>query len=169
MTALRPATHRREAYAADITYGTNNEFGFDYLRDNMVYSKEDMVQRDLHYAIVDEVDNILVDEARTPLIISGPAEAAADDYERFARVVTRMREEHDFTIEQRSRSIQMTEEGIDKVEKLLGVQNLYAAREHGAEPLPRERDEGAVPVRARRPVRRATTARSSSSTSSPVG
>ena len=126
MTALRPATHRREAYAADITYGTNNEFGFDYLRDNMVYSKEDMVQRELNFAIVDEVDNILVDEARTPLIISGPAEAAADDYERFARVVTRMREEHDFTIEQRSRSIQMTEEGIDKVEKLLGVQNLYA-------------------------------------------
>jgi preprotein translocase subunit SecA len=126
MTALRPASHRREAYAADITYGTNNEFGFDYLRDNMGYSKEDMVQRELHYAIVDEVDNILVDEARTPLIISGPAEAAADDYERFARVVTRMREDVDFTIEQRSRSVQMTEDGIDKIERLLGVQNLYA-------------------------------------------
>ena len=127
MTALRPAAHRREAYAADITYGTNNEFGFDYLRDNMVFRAEDMVQRELHYAIVDEVDNILVDEARTPLIISGPAEAAADDYERFARVVTRMREEVDFTVEQRSRSIQMTEEGIEKIERLLGVQNLYAA------------------------------------------
>jgi preprotein translocase subunit SecA len=126
MMSLRPAGHRREAYAADITYGTNNEFGFDYLRDNMVFRAEDMVQRDLHYAIVDEVDNILVDEARTPLIISGPAEAAADDYERFARVVTRMREDIDFTIEQRSRSIQMTEDGIDKVEQLLGVQNLYA-------------------------------------------
>jgi preprotein translocase subunit SecA len=126
MVSLRPASHRREAYAADITYGTNNEFGFDYLRDNMVFRAEDMVQRELHYAIVDEVDNILVDEARTPLIISGPAEAAADDYERFARVVTRMREDIDFTVEQRSRSIQMTEDGIDKVEQLLGVQNLYA-------------------------------------------
>jgi preprotein translocase subunit SecA len=126
MTALRPAGHRREAYAADITYGTNNEFGFDYLRDNMVWRAEDMVQRDLHYAIVDEVDNILIDEARTPLIISGPAEDATDYYAMFARVVPRLREEDDFTIEQRSRSIQMTEEGIDKVERLLGVQNLYA-------------------------------------------
>src|SRR3954452_23487659 len=126
MIALRPAGHRREAYAADITYGTNNEFGFDYLRDNMVWRKEDMVQGELHYAIVDEVDNILVDEARTPLIISGPAEDATNDYERFARVVPRLREEEDFTIEQRSRSVQITEEGIDKVEKLLGVQNLYA-------------------------------------------
>jgi preprotein translocase subunit SecA len=126
MTALRPAGHRREAYAADITYGTNNEFGFDYLRDNMVWRQEDMVQRELHYAIVDEVDNILVDEARTPLIISGPAEDATDYYAMFARVVPRLREEVDFTIEQRSRSIQITEEGIDKVEKLLGVQNLYA-------------------------------------------
>jgi preprotein translocase subunit SecA len=126
MTALRPAAHRREAYAADITYGTNNELGFDYLRDNMVWRKEDMVQRDLHYAIVDEVDNILVDEARTPLIISGPAEDATDYYAMFARVVPRLREEQDFTIEQRSRSIQITEEGIDKVERLLGVQNLYA-------------------------------------------
>ncbi|MFN8634625.1 MAG: preprotein translocase subunit SecA [Chloroflexota bacterium] len=126
MMALRPAAHRREAYAADITYGTNNEFGFDYLRDNMVWRKEDMVQRDLHYAIVDEVDNILIDEARTPLIISGPAEDATDYYAMFARVVPRLREEDDFTIEQRSRSIQMTEDGIDKVEKMLGVQNLYA-------------------------------------------
>jgi preprotein translocase subunit SecA len=126
MVSLRPAGHRRVAYADDIKYGTKNEFGCDYLRDNMVFRAEDMVQRELHYAIVDEVDNILVDEARTPLIISGPAEAAADDYERFARVVTRMREDVDFTIEQRSRSIQMTEDGIDKVEQLLGVQNLYA-------------------------------------------
>jgi preprotein translocase subunit SecA len=126
MMALRPASHRREAYAADITYGTNNEFGFDYLRDNMVWRQEDMVQRELHYAIVDEVDNILVDEARTPLIISGPAEDATDYYAMFARVVPRMREEVDFTIEQRSRSVQITEEGIDKVERLLGVQNLYA-------------------------------------------
>ncbi|MGE3268194.1 MAG: preprotein translocase subunit SecA [Chloroflexota bacterium] len=126
LMSLRPAGHRREAYAADITYGTNNEFGFDYLRDNMVWRKEDMVQRDLHYAIVDEVDNILIDEARTPLIISGPAEEATDYYAQFARVVPRLREEDDFTVEQRTRSIQITEEGIEKVERLLGVQNLYA-------------------------------------------
>ncbi|MCC7371733.1 MAG: preprotein translocase subunit SecA [Chloroflexi bacterium] len=126
MMALRPAEHRREAYAADITYGTNNEFGFDYLRDNMVWRKEDMVQRDLHYAIVDEVDNILIDEARTPLIISGPAEEATDYYAQFARIVPRLREEDDFTIEQRTRSLQITEEGIEKVERMLGVQNLYA-------------------------------------------
>jgi len=126
LIGLRPATHRREAYAADITYGTNNEFGFDYLRDNMVWRKDDMVQRDLYFAIVDEVDNILVDEARTPLIISGPAEDATDYYAMFARVVPRLREEVDFTIEARTRSLQVNEDGIDKVEKLLGVQNLYA-------------------------------------------
>ena len=123
---LRPANHRREAYAADITYGTNNEFGFDYLRDNMVWRKEDMVQRDLHFAIVDEVDNILIDEARTPLIISGPAEEATDYYAQFARIVPRMQEEVDFTVELRTRSLQVTEEGIEKIERLLGVQNLYA-------------------------------------------
>jgi preprotein translocase subunit SecA len=126
MLALRPAGHRREAYNADITYGTNNELGFDYLRDNMVFRKEDMVQRELAFAIVDEVDNILIDEARTPLIISGPAEDATSAYETFARIVPRMREEMDFTVEARSRSIQVTEEGIEKVEKMLGVQNLYA-------------------------------------------
>jgi preprotein translocase subunit SecA len=126
MTSLRPASHRREAYAADITYGTNNEFGFDYLRDNMVWRAQDMVQRELHYAIVDEVDNILIDEARTPLIISGPAEDATDYYAVFADKVPRMIEEQDFTIDQRSRSIQMTDEGIDKMERLLGVSNLYA-------------------------------------------
>ncbi len=118
MTALRPAGHRREAYAADITYGTNNEFGFDYLL-------EDMVQRELHYAIVDEVDNILIDEARTPLIISGPAEEATDYYATFARIAPRLQPDIDFTIEQRTRSIQITEDGIEKVERLLGIQNLY--------------------------------------------
>ncbi len=126
MMSLRPATHRREAYDADITYGTNNEFGFDYLRDNMVLQAEDMVQRAPYYAIVDEVDNILIDEARTPLIISGPAEEATDYYAVFARVVPRMREEEDFSIEQRTRSITLTEEGIERVERMLGVQNLYA-------------------------------------------
>ncbi|MCC6177809.1 MAG: preprotein translocase subunit SecA [Chloroflexi bacterium] len=125
MASLRPAGHRREAYAADITYGTNNEFGFDYLRDNMVWRQEDMVQRDLHYAIVDEVDNILVDEARTPLIISGPAEEATDYYAMFARIAPRLRPEVDFSVEQRTRSLTLTEDGIEHVEKLLGIQNLY--------------------------------------------
>ena len=127
MRALRPAAHRREAYAADITYGTNNEFGFDYLRDNMVWQLADMVQRDLHFAIVDEVDNILIDEARTPLIISGPAEDATDYYAHFARLVPRLSEDVDFTIDERTRSIALTEEGIEHVERMLGVQNLYSA------------------------------------------
>jgi preprotein translocase subunit SecA len=124
---LRPCTHRREAYAADITYGTNNEFGFDYLRDNMVWEINDKVQRELYYAIVDEVDNILVDEARTPLIISGPAEESADEYRRFAGIVPRLREgeDEDFTIEQRHRAIQLTEKGIARVEQMIGVENLY--------------------------------------------
>jgi preprotein translocase subunit SecA len=125
LQALRPAPHRRDAYQADITYGTNNEFGFDYLRDNMAWDRAGMVQRELHYAIVDEVDNILIDEARTPLIISGPAEEATDYYGLFARLVPRLREEADFTIEQRTRSLTLTEEGIERVERLLGVQNLY--------------------------------------------
>ncbi|MFN0071687.1 MAG: preprotein translocase subunit SecA [Chloroflexota bacterium] len=124
---LRPCSHRREAYRADITYGTNNEFGFDYLRDNMVWDLNDMVQRELSFAIVDEVDNILIDEARTPLIISGPAEESADDYRKFAAIVPRLHEgeDKDFTIEQRHRSIQMTEQGIARVEQLIGVENLY--------------------------------------------
>ncbi len=127
MRSLRPAGHRREAYAADITYGTNNEFGFDYLRDNMVWQLEDMVQRDLQFAIVDEVDNILIDEARTPLIISGPAEDATNQYAQFARISPRLSEGVDFTIDDRTRSIALTEEGIEHVEKLLGIQNLYDA------------------------------------------
>src|SRR5215204_909519 len=124
---LRPCSHRREAYAADITYGTNNEFGFDYLRDNMVWDINDKVQRELYYAIVDEVDNILIDEARTPLIISGPTEESADEYRRFARVVTRLREgeDEDFTIEQRHKAVQLTEKGIARVEQMIGVENLY--------------------------------------------
>ena len=125
MRFLRPAGHRREAYLSDITYGTNNEFGFDYLRDNMVLQDEGTVQRELHYAIVDEVDNILVDEARTPLIISGPAENATSLYEHFARLVPRLREERDFTIDQRTRSITLTEDGIERIERDLGIQNLY--------------------------------------------
>ncbi|MFN8521989.1 MAG: preprotein translocase subunit SecA [Chloroflexota bacterium] len=127
MRFLRPAAHRREAYHADITYGTNNEFGFDYLRDNMVPDLSMMVQRDLNYAIIDEVDNILIDEARTPLIISGPAEDATDYYAMFARVVPRLRPTEDFTVEDRTRTIMLTEDGIERVEKMLGVQNLYDA------------------------------------------
>ena len=117
---------RRDAYRADITYGTNHEFGFDYLRDNMVYDPSQMVQRDLAYAIVDEVDNILIDEARTPLIISGPADEAPDTYVRFARIVERLREEDHYTIDLKARSVLVTEEGIDRVEQLAGVANLYA-------------------------------------------
>jgi len=116
---------RKEAYAADITYGTNNEFGFDYLRDNMVWLLDDCVQRPLYYAIVDEIDNILIDEARTPLIISGPAEESTDKYALFARLVPRLRPEEDFFIEEKHRSISLTEEGIAKLERWLGLENLY--------------------------------------------
>ncbi|MFQ6014716.1 MAG: preprotein translocase subunit SecA [Anaerolineae bacterium] len=122
---LRPAEHRREAYLADITYGTNNEFGFDYLRDNMVYDLSQHVQRDLHYAIVDEVDNILIDEARTPLIISGPAEESDENYRRLARMVPRLRGDVDYTVDEKSRVVTMTDEGISKIEGWLGVENLY--------------------------------------------
>ena len=130
---LRPVT-RREAYAADITYGTNNEFGFDYLRDNMVDQLEGRVQRERAYAIVDEVDNILIDEARTPLIISGQAEESADLYFSFARLVPRLKprpegeeEGGDYFIDLKDKAVSPTEEGIDKIEQLLGVANLYDA------------------------------------------
>ncbi len=116
---------RKEAYMCDITYGTNNEFGFDYLRDNMKYSLEDMVQRELHYAIVDEVDSILIDEARTPLIISGPAEESTGIYYRVDRVVRKLKREEDFEIDEKAKSVSLTESGIHKLEKLLGVDNLY--------------------------------------------
>ncbi len=116
---------RKAAYGADITYGTNNEFGFDYLRDHMVPDLQMCVQRDLNYAIVDEVDNILIDEARTPLIISGQAEESAELYKQFARVVPRLRPEDDYTIDAKSRTVAITEDGIDKVERMLGVANIY--------------------------------------------
>lgn len=112
---------RREAYAADILYGTNNEFGFDYLRDNMVLDLSQMVQRELHYAIVDEVDNILIDEARTPLIISGPAEESSREYQRFAQIMPRLVEGDDYTIDHKLRVVSPTEQGIIKVERLLGI------------------------------------------------
>jgi preprotein translocase subunit SecA len=110
---------RRQVYRADVLYGTNHEFGFDYLRDNMATALEYTVQRELYYAIVDEVDNILIDEARTPLIISGPAEENTRIYQVFAQIVPQLREEEDFTIELKSRTVQLTEEGIEKVERAL--------------------------------------------------
>ncbi len=116
---------RREAYNCDITYGTNNEFGFDYLRDNMVWDQGDKVQRELHYSIVDEVDNILIDEARTPLIISGQAEESTDKYTLFARLVPRLRREEDYVIDEKVRAISLTEEGVAKMERWLGLENLY--------------------------------------------
>ena len=121
----KEAVERKAAYNADITYGTNNEFGFDYLRDNMVMSPDQMVQRPLHYAIVDEVDSILIDEARTPLIISGPGEQSTDLYYKLSKVVVKMRRDVDYTIDETSNTISATEEGISKAEKALGLGNLY--------------------------------------------
>ncbi|KKR99817.1 MAG: Protein translocase subunit SecA [Candidatus Magasanikbacteria bacterium GW2011_GWC2_41_17] len=122
---LRPC-QRREAYHRDITYGTNNEFGFDYLRDNMVANLVEMSQRDLHYAIIDEVDSILIDEARTPLIISAPAEEATDKYYKFSELVSRLTENEDYNIDEKLRSATLTEAGIEKLEKWLGLENIYA-------------------------------------------
>ncbi len=116
---------RRMAYSADITYGTNNEFGFDYLRDNMKFSLEDYVQREFNYAIVDEVDSILIDEARTPLIISGPSEESTDKYYKINQVIPRLRREKDYTIDEKSRTVVLTEEGVARVESYLKVQNLF--------------------------------------------
>ena len=143
---LRPIT-RQEAYLADVTYGTNNEFGFDYLRDNMKFSLEEYVQRELNYAVVDEVDNILIDEARTPLIISGPAEESTDKYYIIDRIIPKLQRgaviqgdptqekraaieaQGDYTVDEKSRSVTLTETGVAKVERLLGVHNLYDPRQ----------------------------------------
>ena len=116
---------RREAYYCDITYGTNNEFGFDFLRDNMVANLEQTVQRTLRYAIVDEIDSILIDEARTPLIISSAAEESTDKYFKFAELVQRLTEEEDYSVDEKLRSANLTEVGMNKMEKLLGVENIY--------------------------------------------
>lgn len=124
MKKLRPVT-RKEAYAADITYGTNNEFGFDYLRDNMVNEVELLRQRDLHYAIVDEVDSILIDEARTPLIISAPASENPESYQQFARVASKLTPD-DYVLDEKRKMVALTDDGVDKVQKLLGVKNLYS-------------------------------------------
>jgi preprotein translocase subunit SecA len=121
---LRPCT-RREAYYADITYGTNNEFGFDYLRDNMKYDLSDFSQRELNYAIVDEVDSILVDEARTPLIISGPSEESTDKYYKINRIIPSLKSDADFKIDEKLKTVTLNDSGNAKVERLLGVSNLY--------------------------------------------
>lgn len=121
---LRPVS-RKDAYLADITYGTNNEFGFDYLRDNMVAELDQMVQRKLNYAIVDEVDSILIDEARTPLIISAPAAESTSMYYQFAQLVPKLRENTDYNVDEKMRAVTLTEEGISKLEKMLGVKNIY--------------------------------------------
>ena len=119
---------RRAAYGADITYGTNNEFGFDYLRDNMATRIDDVVQKYLHYAIVDEVDSILIDEARTPLIISAPAEDSTDKYMTYARLVKNLKENEDYNIDEKQKTAVLTEEGIAKMEKFLGVENIYTEK-----------------------------------------
>ncbi len=122
---LRPSS-RAEAYAADITYGTNNEYGFDYLRDNLEYDKVNLRQKEHQYAIVDEVDSILIDEARTPLIISGPAKDPEDLYKIFAKIASSMKEEEDYTVDEKMRAVIMTDHGIEKAEAALGIENLYA-------------------------------------------
>ncbi|MFI5340009.1 MAG: preprotein translocase subunit SecA, partial [Candidatus Methylomirabilales bacterium] len=140
MANLRPCT-RQEAYRADVAYGTNSEFGFDYLRDNMKFSAAEFVQRELHYGIVDEVDNILIDEARTPLIISGPSEESTDKYYSIDRIIPRLRRaatittgklheieataSGDYIVDEKARTVALTETGVFTVEKLLGVKNLY--------------------------------------------
>ncbi|MEN9524290.1 MAG: hypothetical protein RL536_359, partial [Candidatus Parcubacteria bacterium] len=121
---LRPVS-RREAYAADITYGTNNEFGFDYLRDNLEYSPERLRQREPNYAIVDEIDSILIDEARTPLIISAPTRDAESIYKQFAQMVRNFKKDEDYTVDEKHRSISLTSDGISKAEKTLGIENIY--------------------------------------------
>ncbi len=130
-TSMNPE-ERRPAYAADITYGTNNEFGFDYLRDNMAMRLDEMVQRGHHFAIVDEADSILIDEARTPLIISGMVADAAQWYQTFARIAPRLRKDEDYEVEESKRTVAVTEEGVRKVEEILGIENLY---EHVHTPL----------------------------------
>ena len=120
-----PEPERRAAYQSDVTYGTNNEFGFDYLRDNMKYTLEDCVQRSHHFAIVDEVDSILVDEARTPLIISGPSEESTDKYYKIDKLIPRLVREQDYKIDEKARTVVLQESGVEKGEKFLGIENLY--------------------------------------------
>jgi preprotein translocase subunit SecA len=122
---LRPVS-RREAYAADVTYGTNHEFGFDYLRDNLVYRIEDEAQREHHFAIIDEVDSILIDEARTPLIIAAPDAQSSDSYKTFARIAAGLKKDEDYEVDEKRKTATITDAGIVKVEKIIGVKNIYA-------------------------------------------
>jgi preprotein translocase subunit SecA len=124
---LRPCT-RQEAYQADITYGTNNEFGFDYLRDNIEYQKDKIRQKEYNFAIVDEIDSILIDEARTPLIISAPAGDSEDLYQKFAQIAKTMIKDTDFTVEEKYKAIKLTDDGIEKAEKYLGIENIYTEK-----------------------------------------
>lgn len=124
---LRPCT-RAQSYEADITYGTNSEFGFDYLRDNISYRSSDLRQRGHHFAIVDEIDSILIDEARTPLIISAPAAESEDLYHRFAGIATQLTKDTDYSVDEKLKAIQLTDAGIERAEKLLGVENIYTER-----------------------------------------
>ncbi|MGH3622364.1 MAG: preprotein translocase subunit SecA, partial [Sciscionella sp.] len=126
LSEMTPA-QRRESYNADVTYGTNNEFGFDYLRDNMAWSIEDCVQRGHNFAIVDEVDSILIDEARTPLIISGPADQSSRWYTEFARLAPMLIKDVHYEVDERKRTVGITEEGVTVVEDQLGTENLYEA------------------------------------------
>ncbi|MBV9232423.1 MAG: preprotein translocase subunit SecA, partial [Candidatus Eremiobacteraeota bacterium] len=119
---------RRTAYGCDVTYVTNNEVGFDYLRDNMAWQVEDLVQRELYFALVDEVDSILVDEARTPLIISGPSQESGELYQKFAQIIPRLKKGEDYTVDEKAHAVPITEAGVAKVEKMLGITNLYEQR-----------------------------------------
>ncbi len=122
------SAQRRAAYNCDVTYVTNNEVGFDYLRDNMAWQVEDLVQRELYFALVDEVDSILIDEARTPLIISGPSQESGELYEKFAQIIPRLRKDEDYTVDEKAHAVPITEAGVARVEKMLGIQNLYEQR-----------------------------------------
>ena len=158
---------RRAAYAADVTYGTNNEFGFDYLRDNMKFDLKDCVQRGHNYAIVDEVDSILIDEARTPLIISGASEESTDKYYKVNRIIPKLEKGEelevptgepaqltgDFVVDEKHRNITVTDEGWEKVEQLLGIGNIRRSGELAAQASRRDRDQSARAVSPRRGVR----------------
>jgi preprotein translocase subunit SecA len=122
---LKPST-RREVYRADITYGTNSEFGFDYLRDHITLHKDELRQRDLFFAIIDEVDSVLIDEARTPLIISAPSSGNKDNYKAFSQIAMMLKEGEDYEVDKKSKSVMLKNPGIDKAEKALGLDNLYS-------------------------------------------
>jgi preprotein translocase subunit SecA len=122
------SAQRRAAYSCDVTYVTNNEVGFDYLRDNMAWQVEDLVQRELYFALVDEVDSILIDEARTPLIISGPSQESGELYDKFAQIIPRLKKGEDYTVDEKAHAVPITEAGVARVEKMLGIQNLYEQR-----------------------------------------